>query len=173
MEQDLFNGIAKGQLPVLAITRLGARHPSGDATTSRIIAPSRMTAADPFLAQAQWIALLAHLSQTARRCAQPDIADQLKAFGVRRAKTVVTSLAREYVRAWDHAASIGFVRSADDVLHMTGMMPRHDPLTEEFRALAETYRLLLWVMAPRHGGQLFRWLSERASVHAAQAQAIQ
>ena len=173
MEQELFNGIAKGELPVLAITLLGARHPPDDAITPDIIVPSRMTAVDPLLAQAQWIALLAHLSQTARRCAQPDITDQLKAFGVRRAKTVVTSLAREYVRAWDHATSIGYVRSAEDVLRMTYAMPRHDQLTQEFRALAETYRLLLWVMAPRHGGQLFRWLSERASVHAAQAEAIQ
>jgi hypothetical protein len=173
MEQELFNGIARGDLPVLAITLLGARIPSDDDVISGVISPSLITAVDPMLAQAQWIALLAHLSQTARRCAQPEVTNQLKPYGIRRAKTVVNGLAREYVRAWNFAASKGFVRSVNDVLCMTHTMPRHNLLTEDFRTLAETYRLLLWVMAPRNGGQLFRWLSERASVHAAQAEAVQ
>jgi hypothetical protein len=173
MEQELFNGIANGHLPLLAITTLGGRHPADEATLEDAMSPLRDAGVDPLLAHAQWIALLAHLSQTAKRCAQPQLADQLKALGVRRGKTVVISLAREYVRAWDKATAIGFVLSSDDVLRMTHSMPLHNRLTEDFRALAETYRLLLWLMAPRDGGQLFRWLSERASVHAAQAQAIQ
>jgi hypothetical protein len=175
MDPELFNRISKGELPVLAVTLLGARHPSGDfhPASSDVAMSRRFKGVDPLLAQAQWVALLAHLSQTASRCAQPDIADQLKTLGVRRSQTVVTSLAREYVRAWDLAVSIGFVHSPHDVLQVTHTMLQHDHLTEDFRALADTYRLLLWVMAPRNGGQLSRWLSDRASVHAAQAQAIQ
>jgi hypothetical protein len=173
MKQELFNGIAKGDLPVLAITMLGGRNPLDFPIASDAIAPLHAKSVDPLLAQAQWIALLAHLSQTAKHCAQPHLTDQLKALGVRRTQTVVISLAREYVRAWDTAMSIGFALSTDDVLHVTYALPPHDHLIKDFRTLAETYLLLLRVMAPRDGGQLFRWLSERASVHAAQAQAIQ
>ncbi|MEO9215703.1 MAG: hypothetical protein ABI227_08630 [Rhodanobacter sp.] len=122
---------------------------------------------------AQWTTLLAHIAHLAEHCAQPHTAQHLKTLGVRRTRTVVIGLAREYVYAWDVADSNGFALSASAVLRIARAMPVNGPLTEEFHALADIYRLLLRAMAPRDGDALFQWLSERASVHVAQAQAVQ
>ncbi len=101
------------------------------------------------------------------------MARYLRTLGVRRPRTVVIDLTREYVCAWAVADSNGLVLSATEVFRITRALPVKDQLAEEFRALAETYQLLLQAVAPSDGDALFRWLSERASVHVAQAQAVQ
>ncbi|MEO5625013.1 MAG: hypothetical protein ABIQ70_03255 [Dokdonella sp.] len=173
MKQDLFNSIAAGNLPLLAINLFPARDiPDrairlGTCLTYRCAAVSRDVTYD------QWTALLANIAQLAKLCAQPHAAKIFRSIGVRRPRTVVIDLAREYAYAWDVAESNGLVLSAAEVLRVTRTRPVNDQLAAEFRALADTYRLVLQAMAPANGNALFRWLSESASVHIAQAQAVQ
>lgn len=169
MKQDMFNSVANGDLPLLANSLLCQQERPNCAASETAIATSRSSGFDPALVQAQWAAVLAHVSHTAERCACSVMVRQLKAFGVKRTRTVVISLAHEYVKAGGIAASNGFMPSTQDVLLITRTMRSHDQLSEEFRALANAYRLLLVAMAPRDGGRLFNWLSDHASVHDARA----
>ena len=173
MKQDLFNSIAAGNLPLSAIILLPGRNIPDRATPLDTSPAHRCAAVNRDVAYVQWTALLANIAHMAELCAQPHTAQHFRTLGVRRPRTVVIDLAREYVYAWDVADSNGYVLSAVEVLRVTRALPVNDQLVEEFRALAETYRLLLQVMAPPDGDALFRWLSERASVHIAQAQAVQ
>ncbi len=172
MKQELFNGIAKGDLPMLASTMPGGRITADSMAPSDAVRLPYETGMHSALAHAQWVVLFAHLSHTARRCAQADVAGQLKSLGVRRTQTVVISLAREYVHARDLAGALGVTPSVDEVWRTAYAMPLHDHLAKHFRELAQAYLKLLWITAPREGSPLSRWLRERASVHTAQAQAI-
>ena len=138
-----------------------------------IVVDTIPTHPDRGVGNVQWTALLAHIAHIATLCAQPHTAKFLRTLSVRRPRTVVIDLAREYVFAWDVAYSNGLVLSATEVFRITCNLPVNDKLADEFFALAETYQRLLHTMAPRDGDALFRWLSERASVHVAQAQAVQ
>lgn len=169
MTQEFFDSIAEGKLPLVA-GMLSQHRAITDDGTSPAAHPA--PSADGGAVHAQWGALLARLAYTAQRCAQPDVMQQLRGFGVRRTKTVVISLAHEYGRALELAASCGMHVSIDDVLLRSQHVAPHERLDDEFHALAEAYRRLAWVMALRDGSPLSRWLNARAYVHGAQAQAI-
>lgn len=173
MNQDHFSSIAAGNLPLLAFTLFPERN-IPHFTIPRITLPaSHCAPVSQDIAYVHWTALLARIAHMARLCAQPHIAQYLSALGVRRTRTVVIDLAREYVYAWDVTGANGLLLSATEVMRITQSLPVSNHLAEEFGALAENYRFLLRTIAPRGGDALFRWLSERASVHIAQAQAVQ
>jgi hypothetical protein len=169
VKQDLFNSIASGNLPMLAEVAFDGKGNPDVATVVDAIP----TYPDQGVGNVQWTALLAHIAHIATLCAQPHTAQFLRTLSVRRPRTVVIDLAREYVFAWNVAYSNGLVLSATEVFRITRNLPVNNELADEFFALAETYQRLLYAMAPRNGDALFRWLSERASVHVAQAQAVQ
>lgn len=164
--QELFDSIAKGDLPAWTVALL----PAGllDNADSAYCPKGRQAV----IALAQWQLLLAHLAHTAQRCAQPDVTLQLKAFGVRRTRTVVINLAREYARAWNFAMTHGFLPATSHVWALMRTLGSGDSLDSAFHDLANAYRQLPRRMALQPDDPLARWLTTRAYVHDAQAQAI-
>lgn len=152
-----------------AAAREGRSHPE---VTTGIAIDTIPIHPDRDVGHAQWTTLLAHIAHLATRCAQPHTVRFLKTLSVRRPRTVVIDLAREYEFAWNVAYSNGLILSATEVFRISRTLPINDDLAEAFFALAKTFQRLLRDMAPRDGDALFRWLSERASVHVAQAQAV-
>ncbi|HEY9131100.1 MAG TPA: hypothetical protein VIM98_05025 [Dyella sp.] len=166
MTQELFDSIARGDLLAWTVALLPA-HISGNADAA--YCPRGRQAV---VALAQWQRLLAHLAHTAQRCAQPEVTLQLKAFGVRRTHTVVINLAREYAKAWNLAMTHGFLPATAHVWAFMQTLASDDSLDDAFHALAHAYRQLPRLMTLRADDPLVRWLSARAYVHDAQAQAI-
>jgi len=119
-----------------------------------------------------WTQLLVRLSCTAWECAKPDATQRLTAFGSRRPRTVISSLAREHAKAQSMATASGFKLHPEDILRLMRELSRDDNLHHDFRGLAENYRLLLLAIDPPSGTLLHRWLKGRAQVHFAQAEAI-
>ncbi|HHT8996799.1 TPA: hypothetical protein ACT5B2_000844 [Burkholderia cenocepacia] len=169
MKQEIFDGIAGGKLPLLAASLSDQHVPMDGAHSSGPIGVSSPASIDPVSAQIQWTAVLAQLSHTAEQCAHSDMVQQLKAFGVRRTRTVVIDLAHEYVKAHGMATSLGFAPKTREVLRVARAMPVHDQLADEFRALANAYRKLLTVLAPTGQDRLFRWIGGHATVHDSRA----
>ena len=160
MMQRRFKGTARPALFLLpAFAR--RRHPVTPLASADAPACER--------AQIRWANLLARLSHMAHRCAQADMIDQLKAFGVRRTRTVAIMLGRECDRAWREALANDFTLSRSQVQRHARELCARQPPDEDFRALADAYRQLL-IMT--HDASLRRWLGGRADVHDAQAKAM-
>lgn len=170
MKQDIFPGSASGRL--LADTVLSdwlvfpdrADGPVGHLALSRC---------GGWPAHNRWVAILAHLDHVIAQCGQPDMVRQLKAFGVKRTRTVVVELSNEYIKACDMAASTGLTPTSLEVLLASQAMQSYEVLADEFHALADAYLKLLEVLIPNDCVRLLRWITNRASVHDARALNLQ
>jgi len=169
MKQEIFDGIASGKLPLLAASLSDQQTPMDSPHSGGPSGASSSSSVDSVSAHTQWIAVLAQLSHTAKQCAHSDMVQQLKAFGVRRTRTVVIDLAHEYVKAHGMATSLGFAPKTREVLRVARAMPVHDQLADEFRALANAYRKLSTILAPKDQDRLFRWIGDHATVHDSRA----
>lgn len=137
-----------------------------------VAAASGDAAADRAALQALWVELLARLSHAEQECSRPAAVRRLRVFGVRRTGTAAVLLAREYADASRMAAIAGFTPPAEQVLGRARELVLRDDLGRDLHELAATYEQLLLLQAPRRGTLLYRWLSGRCRVHAAQAEAI-
>jgi hypothetical protein len=81
-------------------------------------------------------------------------------------------LAREYVKAQSMATVAGFKPPPQDVSQLAREPSHYDNLDDNFRGLAENYRLLIQAIGPLSETPLYRSLRGRAQVHLAQAEAV-
>ncbi|RDU99472.1 hypothetical protein [Trinickia dinghuensis] len=119
-----------------------------------------------------WSGLLVQLLYTARECTQPDAIRRLRAFGVRNPNTVARNLLGEYAKAHDFAVASGFKLPQSEIERLMHEQGLRDDLSEDFRALAQQYQQLSAAMWPRCGSPQFRWVSRKAQVHFARANAL-
>ncbi|MEN1398743.1 hypothetical protein [Pseudomonas aeruginosa] len=169
MKQEVFDGIACGKLPLLAASLTSQQVPMGDIHLDGSDSASNLVGPSPAPVRAQWIGLLAQISHIAEQCTHLDMVRQLKASGVKRARTTVIHLAREYVEASGRAASMGYSPSAQEVLRVTQTMRPHGQLVDEYRKLADAYRELSTALAPKDRDFISHWINHRLSVHDSQA----
>ncbi|PRG41466.1 hypothetical protein [Burkholderia multivorans] len=169
MKQEVFDGIARGKLPLLAASLSDQQVPMDGAHSSGPLGAPGPVNVDLVSAHIQWTAILAQISHTAERCAHSDMVQQLKAFGVKRTRTVVIDLAHEYVKARGMATSLGFAPKTREVVRIARAMPVHEQLADEFRALANAYRKLSTVLVPKDQDRFSRWIVDHATVHDSRA----
>jgi hypothetical protein len=172
-EEELFDSIAKGDIASLMAafpSRCGPHDRAGRGAKPCLRCLPE--GASALSVQGLWTQLHVRLLWTTWECAKPDAIGRLAALGIRRPRTVVLSLAREYVKAQSMATVAGFKPHPQDVSQLAREPSHYDNLDDNFRGLAENYQLIMQAMEPLSETLLYRWLRGRAMVHFAQAEAI-